>query len=182
MLSTPWWSHVLLLLAAAIVGAAVPLQAGTNAQLAKVLGHPLWATAGSLSVSLTLTLTAIAVLRVPVPRLAAISAGPLWVWVGGLYGMIFLITSLLVAPRLGAAAFMVAVIGGQVIASLVIDRFALAGFEQKPITPWRLAGVALIIGGIFLIQFNPGGGGKAKADASAEPGNPPEGSSENPPA
>lgn len=176
MLSTPWWSHVLLLLAAALVGAAVPLQAGTNAQLAKVLCHPLWATAGSLTVSLTLTLAAIAISRVPVPRLGAIGAGPLWVWIGGLYGMIFLVTSLLVAPRLGAAAFMVAVIGGQVIASLLIDRFALAGFEQKPITPWRLAGVALIIAGIFFIQFNPGGGGKAKAEASADPGDP----SENP--
>jgi len=160
-----------MLLATAIVGAAVPLQAGTNAQLARFAGHPLWATAISLIVSLVLALLVILALRLPVPRPAAMAGAPLWVWLGGLYGCVFLVTSLIVAPRLGAAVFMVAVIGGQVVASLLIDRFALAGFEQRIITPWRLAGVVLIIAGIVLMQVgaNDTGARPSASDPAANP-------------
>lgn len=172
MPSNPWWIHIVMLLAAAVVGAAVPLQAGTNAQLARVVGHPLLATSISLTVSLVLALAVSIALRLPLPRPAAMLAAPAWVWFGGFYGFVFLVTSMVVAPRLGAAVFMVAVIGGQVIASLLIDRFALAGFEQKAITPWRLAGVAFIIAGIVLMQVAPGQSG-AKASTAARPSGPP---------
>ena len=173
MSSNLWWSHILMLLAAAVVGAAVPLQAGTNGQLARIVGHPLWATSISLVVSLVLALAASFALRLPLPRLAAVASAPAWVWFGGFYGFVFLVTSMVVAPRLGAAVFMVAVIGGQVVASLLIDRFALAGFEQRAITPWRLAGVAFIIAGIVLMQVGPGGNTAKPAAASKPSGLPP---------
>ena len=42
------------LLVALLAGAAVPFQAGANAALGRLLGHPLWATLISLAVSVLL--------------------------------------------------------------------------------------------------------------------------------
>ena len=162
-----------MLMAAGVVGAAVPLQAGTNAQLARYVAHPLWSSCVSLAVSLLVGLVVILALRLPLPRPASVAAAPAWVWTGGIYGIVFLVTSMVVAPRLGAAAFMVAVIGGQVLASLVIDRFALVGFEQRAITPWRMAGVVLILAGILLMQVSTGGEGAKAAAPGETSGQPP---------
>ena len=40
---------------------------------------------------------------------------------------------------------------GQLIASLLVDQFGWLGFRMQPISPTRLAGVALLLGGVGLI-------------------------------
>ena len=55
------------MLIALLAGAAVPFQAGSNAALGRLLGHPLWAAGVSLLVSLMLLIPALLVLRAPLP-------------------------------------------------------------------------------------------------------------------
>ena len=110
-------ASLFLLLPALIAGAVVPFQAGANATLGRLLGHPLWATLVSLAVSIAVILPVMAAFRVPIPTIDAASKGPWWIWTGGLAGVIYITAALLLAPRLGAANFMVAVIAGQMIAS-----------------------------------------------------------------
>nr|WP_245449186.1 DMT family transporter [Ensifer sp. NM-2] len=59
----------------------------------------------------------------------------------------------MLAPKLGAASFIVAVIAGQMAVSVVIDHFGLMGFPEKPVSLARLVGVALIIGGMVITQI-----------------------------
>jgi len=42
-------------------------------------------------------------------------------------------------------------VGGQMIASLIVDHYGLLGFAREPVDVTRLVGVALLLGGIFLI-------------------------------
>ena len=146
-------TSLFLLLPALIAGAVVPFQAGANATLGRLLGHPLWATLVSLAVSIAVILPVMAAFRVPIPTIDAASKGPWWIWTGGLAGVIYITAALLLAPRLGAANFMVAVIAGQMIASLAIDHFGLMGFAPRPVDPARLAGVLLIVGGMVVTQW-----------------------------
>lgn len=146
-------ASLFLLLPALIAGAVVPFQAGANATLGRLLGHPLWATLVSLAVSIAVILPVMAAFRVPNPAIDAASKGPWWIWTGGLAGVIYITAALLLAPRLGAANFMVAVIAGQMIASLAIDHFGLMGFSPRPVNPARLAGVLLIVGGMVVTQW-----------------------------
>lgn len=146
-------ASLFLLLPALIAGAVVPFQAGANATLGRLLGHPLWATLVSLAVSIAVILPVMAAFRVSAPTIDAASKGPWWIWTGGLAGVIYITAALLLAPRLGAANFMVAVIAGQMIASLAIDHFGLMGFAARPVNPARLAGVLLIIGGMVVTQW-----------------------------
>ena len=149
----PSLSSLLLLAAAIFAGAVVPLQAGANANLGRLLGHPLWATVVSLGVSLALILPLLIALRAPLPGFAAALKGPWWIWIGGGAGVIYITAALILAPKLGAASFIVAVIAGQMAISMLIDHFGLMGFPVKPINAARLTGLLLIIGGMVVTQI-----------------------------
>lgn len=144
----------LLLLVAILVGAAVPLQAAANAMLSHVLGHPLWASLVSLGVSVVCVVLMMIVLKIPAPAMGQIAKGPWWIWAGGIVGFLYVTAALMIAPKLGAAGFTVAVIVGQIVISALIDQFGLMGFPQAPIKATRLIGIALIIGGMILVQMS----------------------------
>jgi transporter family-2 protein len=61
----------------------------------------------------------------------------------------------LLAPRMGAAGFIASVVAGQMLASLLLDHFALAGYPPRPINPWRLSGAALVVAGVLAMQMAP---------------------------
>ncbi|OCP38215.1 DMT family transporter [Ensifer sp. LC163] len=144
---------LLLILAAVFAGAVVPLQAGANAVLGRLIGHPLWATAVSLGVSLALIIPIMIAFRVPMPSPGAALKGPWWIWIGGAAGVIYITAALLLAPKLGAASFIVAAIAGQMAVSIIIDHFGLMGFPEKQVSVARLVGVALIISGMVITQI-----------------------------
>lgn len=142
-----------LFLLALIAGALVPLQGGANAALGRALGNPLWASVASLVVSLIVILPVMAGLRVPMPDIAAALAQPRWVWIGGIAGIIYVTSAIFLIPVMGAAGFMVAVIAGQLIAAVLIDRFGLMGIAPKPLDLWRILGAGMVLAGATLFQF-----------------------------
>jgi bacterial/archaeal transporter family-2 protein len=142
----------LLLLLAFAAGVLLPLQAGINAQLRSVLGSPLAAALVSFVVGTAgLALVAL-VLRAPTPFRAAWESSAWWHWVGGLIGAVYVLTTIILAPKLGAATLTAAVVAGQMIASLLLDQYGLVGFPLHPISAARLVGAALVIGGVVLVQ------------------------------
>lgn len=138
--------------AALIAGVLVPLQAGANAALGRGLGHPLWATMISLAVSAICVVPVMLALRVSGPSIAGLADQPKWIWIGGIVGVVYITAALLLAPKLGAAIFMTAVIAGQILASLAIDYFGLVGFQAKPLTLPRLIGAAVVVAGVLVMQ------------------------------
>lgn len=144
---------VIPLLIALLAGAAVPFQAGSNAALGKLLGHPLWATLVSLAVSVLMVLPALLLMRAPAPQLAALGQAPWWAWFGGVAGVAYITAALILTPRLGAAGFIVCVVAGQVLSSLAIDQWGLMGLPVRPVNGLRIAGVTLIVVGMLLVQW-----------------------------
>lgn len=138
---------------AVAAGAGVPFQAASNAALGRALGHPLWGTLASLSVSLVAVAALLLIMRVPAPALGAAVRGPAWWWIGGVAGVVYITAALLLAPRLGVASFMVSVVAGQMLASLVIDHCGLMGLAHRPAGVARLAGVGLMLLGMVVLQM-----------------------------
>jgi transporter family-2 protein len=140
------------LLLALLAGVLLPIQAGVNAQLRASLGEPLMAALVSFLVG-TVGLAALTIaLRLSVPATAAFTRTPWWHWAGGLLGAGYVVATIVLAPRLGAATLIAAVVAGQMVASLVLDQYGLVGFPIHPITGARVLGAALVIGGVLLIQ------------------------------
>ena len=147
-------SSLLPMAIAVVAGAAVPFQAGSNAALGRALGHPLWATLSSLAVSVLVVVPLMMLMRVPAPALGAAAQGPAWWWLGGVSGVAYITAALILTPKLGAASFIVSVIAGQMLASLLIDHYGLMGLAPKPAGGWRVAGIALILLGMVVVQMN----------------------------
>ncbi|KAF1037270.1 MAG: hypothetical protein GAK33_03203 [Burkholderia lata] len=142
-----------LAVAAFVAGALVPLQGGSNAALGRALGHPLWASVASLTVSLLVVLPVLLATRAHAPLIGDALQRPLWTWLGGLAGVIYITLALILTPRLGATTFIVCVVAGQTLASLLIDHYGLMGLAQRLATPGRIAGVALIFAGMIVVQW-----------------------------
>lgn len=135
---------------AVLAGTLIPLQFALNSQLKIRLDNPYYATLASIMVSAVFLICVCLVMRNPLPSLAP--GTPWWVWTGGFVGAIYLFISMILAPKLGATALVASIIGGQMLCSLILDHFGLIGFAQHSLNAGRLAGVALLAAGVFLIQ------------------------------
>jgi transporter family-2 protein len=85
------------------------------------------------------------------PARAQFAVVPHWAWAGGFLGAFYVLCTIVVGPRLGAAALLALVILGQLTTSLLVDHFGWLGFPQHPLTLTRLFGVALLFAGAMLI-------------------------------
>jgi transporter family-2 protein len=91
-------------------------------------------------------------LRLPLPEAASFARPRWWFWLGGVLGVGYLTVSLVLAPRIGVAAMIAAVVAGQMLASLLLDHFGWLGLAREPATPWRLLGALLIVAGVVLLR------------------------------
>ncbi|WP_426780934.1 DMT family transporter [Pseudomonas syringae] len=135
-----------------LAGVVLPFQAASNATVGRVLGHFLWGALVSLIVSVAVIITALIVLRVPVPDFGKALQGPWWLWIGGFLGAIYVGGAASLIPKLGAGGFLLLVVAGQIIASVVVDHFGFMGLTAKPVNIAKIVGVMLILGGVVLVQ------------------------------
>lgn len=142
----------ILLFLAVLLGVALPVQVGVNAQLRVGVGHPMVAATLSFAVGTLGLLAVTALLRPGLPAAGAALRMPWWTWTGGLLGALYIASTIILAPKLGAAALLAAIVAGQMLASLVLDHFGLLGFPVLPISPMRVAAVLLIIIGVLMLQ------------------------------
>lgn len=143
-----WWVAGLAL----AVGGLLAVQAGANAKLSEAVKSPLAGALLTAVVALVGTAVVAVVARPPVPSAADLGSAPWWAWVGGLVGSAYVLVAILAAHRLGAVALVGFVLAGQLAASVALDHFGLVGFEVRPATAARLAGVALLLVGVYLVQ------------------------------
>jgi bacterial/archaeal transporter family-2 protein len=143
---------ILLLMLAIGAGVLLPVQAGINAQLRSAVGSPLAAGLISFLVGTAGLAALVFLMRAPATFRPAWDATPWWYWVGGLIGGVYVVASIVLAPRLGAATMVAAIVAGQMIASLLLDQYGLLGFPIHPISGLRVLGAALVIGGVMLVQ------------------------------
>ncbi len=142
------------ILLALLAGAVMPMQSGVNSTLAQNSEGVIWASFISFVVG-TLSLFLIALLsRQEWPVMANLKHAPWWAWTGGLMGALFVATSTLLAPKLGAATMMALFVAGQLTMSVVLDHFGWATFPQHSINLWRIMGILMLFGGVLLIRFN----------------------------
>jgi transporter family-2 protein len=137
------------LILALAVGALVAFQPPANSQLAHHVGD-LGAAFISLLIS-TLIVTVLLLVFGEPGRLGALSSfKPEWV-IGGIAGAAIVAVSLIAVRPLGVGGVTAALVAGQLIASVAIDRLGVLGVREVPIGWTRVAGVALVIGGALLV-------------------------------
>ena len=141
--------------ALAVSGALlIPAQAAMNARLRVFVFNPLYtALINHLGgVLISLLVIGLTVRLNQLGNWRGVLDAPWWALCGGLIGACFIVIATLCLPRIGAASFSVAVIGGQLVGALLLDQFGWLGLEQRLLTAPRLTGVLLIFVSIWLMQ------------------------------
>ena len=132
-------------------GFGLTLQIGMNSKLRTVLQNANTAALISFLVGTTGLVVLLAVTRTPMPARDTLASVPAWAWFGGLMGAFYVAISTVVASQLGTASLLGLALSGQLAMALVVDHFGWLGMPEHPITLTRLAGVALLGFGAWLV-------------------------------
>lgn len=137
-------------------GAIVAGQSRINGDLAVRSGDQLFATALSFSSGLVLIAAITACRRSGRAGLRTAwqsfrsGTPPRWLYLGGVFGAVTVLSQTVTVGVLGVALFTVAIVGGQVLGGLIVDRTGFAGVLRQPLTSPRLIGAGLAIGAALL--------------------------------
>ncbi|KQR54024.1 hypothetical protein ASF88_04080 [Leifsonia sp. Leaf336] len=160
--SIPLW---LALVCAMICGAGIALQSRINGELGSRLGDGVTAAVISFGSGLLILIVAMAIAPVGrrgLRRVVAAVRGrelPWWYVAGGAAGAFLVLSQGVAAAVLGVALFTVAVVAGQTVSGLVLDRIGLGPGGRRPITPARLAGALIALGAVTWAVSSQFGGG-----------------------
>lgn len=141
-------------LAGVLAGLGNPFQTGMNLRLRQKFGSPFVATlisfVGSLLFLLLVLFASGQTLHYPIARLIA---NPLWIWTGGVIGVIFLTGNILLLPRIGGVQTVIFPVFGQIAMSLIIDQYGLFYAPQTPVTALRILGATLVVVGVLIVSL-----------------------------
>jgi bacterial/archaeal transporter family-2 protein len=132
-----------------IVGGLIAMQAPINAQLGRATGS---FPAAFVSFLIgTLLLAAVVLVTGKAGGLSSTFDVRWFYLLGGLLGAAYVTTVLITVKTVGAGGVAAATVTGQLTASVLLDRLGVFGLEQLALSPDRIAGVALLLAGTFLI-------------------------------
>ena len=97
-----------------------------------------------------LFLTVIVVATGRAGRLPEFRRAPAWQLTGGLIGVVTVVAALSAVSTIGAAGLTAALVTGQLIGSVAIDRAGAFGLTLRPVSRRRALGVALLVAGTLL--------------------------------
>ncbi len=86
-------------------------------------------------------------------RKAFTTNAPWWIWMGGILGAIIVYGNAWLIPMIGVSVFMMALLIGQLLLSLLMERHGWLGAPKKHISWTQFAGILIMLAGIFLIKF-----------------------------
>jgi bacterial/archaeal transporter family-2 protein len=135
---------------ATAIGGALALQAPLNSMLGRTVGG-LTASVVAFTVGL-LALLAVSVTAGGLSGIAQFGDAPWWALVGGgLISALYVASIVWTVRALGAGGLTAATITGQFAIAMIVDHFGWLGVERQPITASKLAGLALLAAGTWLV-------------------------------
>ena len=139
--------------AAMVAGGCVVVQQALNATLRSELSSSaFWAAFVSYTAGMLTLLFVLVVTGEPWPALSMIAKSSPLSWIGGVFGTVYIVASIMLLPRLGAMTVIALLITGQMLTSVAFDHFGLFGLAQRPIDLYRAGGAVLLVLGVLLVR------------------------------
>lgn len=146
---------LLWILFACLMGVAVCLQGATNGSLGARIGVP-----ATVAINSSVVFVAAVTIWWFAPAFGADegrSSGPqrgwpVWLFLGGVYGLVVLGLAAWLFPRLGAGPTMALMVTAQLVTGLVLDHLGWPA-DPLPVSPVRVVGVLLLMAGTVLVLW-----------------------------
>jgi bacterial/archaeal transporter family-2 protein len=140
-----------------LAGSLLAVQAGANTQLAKATGSPFAATTIQVLIAGALLL-AVTAATGTMFAFTSLPNAPLWHASGGIATAIYVASTILLFPRLGAVVTVGLFIAGQMLASLGLDMFGILGVPRQPLEIGAIIGALAVLAGAAGIVLGQKGG------------------------
>lgn len=140
--------NALLVILAAVMGAASAVQGATNATLSGRIGLRTAVFVNALVVCAGASIAWLAAPR----ALRSDPASPWWLYTGGVYGLTIIAGAAFAFPRLGAGATTAWMVAAQLATALALDHYGIPG-GRVAVTPVRLVGAGLLLVGAVLVLW-----------------------------
>lgn len=141
---------------AVLAGSTLAVQARVNAVLGDRLGDPVAAALSNFVVGLVLV-TAATVLTgagrrgaLALPDRMRQGRFPWWFLLAGFVGALFVLTQVLAAGALGVSVLLLAVVVGQSLGGLAVDRWGIGPGGVRRLTVRRVLGTALVVAAVLV--------------------------------
>ncbi len=135
-----------------LVGVAMTIQSGVNAQLRVQINNPLLATFLSFLGGFLLLCILVFFNRQPLPALRDFTEISWYKYIGGFLGAFVVYAVIISVHRIGAADMFILIVAGQLITAVIMDHYGLLGLKMNPITMQKLLGVLLVVAGAYLVN------------------------------
>lgn len=145
-------SNLIYLLLALVTGALIPIQAATNAAFSKSTGNPYITGAVVFVIGLAAMLVFLFVTKTALPERQHLTAAPAYSYLGGIIVAIYVVMITILVPRIGVGTAIAFIVTGQILCAVTIDHFGLFNVQVRHVDVSRIAGVLLMIGGIYLVM------------------------------
>jgi transporter family-2 protein len=133
-----------------LAGMAIPVMAAMSGGIGLRVGNPSFATATVFGLAFLVTLAAS--LAWGMPRFDQVAAVPPYLYLGGLCVAFYGLSITIVGPRFGLANAIFCVLVGQIVCAALIDHFGWFGTTPAKLDGTRLAGMAVMVGGLLLAK------------------------------
>jgi len=132
------------------IGIGLPLQTSINSRLRASVGSPFLAS----GISFTIGTLFLAIMTLGIDHSLLFSGQvfqtqPVWIWLGGLFGVIYLTSNILLFPKLGSVQTVIMPVLGQILMGLLIDDFGWFASPKNPLTWVRGLGAVLVLLGVI---------------------------------
>ena len=134
-----------------LTGIGIPILAALNGGLGARLGSPLAASMILFGLAFLIA-SAGALITGSLGAVRFIGDIPAHFYFGGLFVAFYVIAVTFIAPRFGVGNAIFFVLVGQLVSAATIDHFGLFGAIRSAIDLKRVAGIALMIAGIYLAR------------------------------
>src|SRR5262245_44544453 len=133
-----------------VAGGLLAVQAGANTQLSKATGSPIAATTIQVIVAGVLLLL-VAAATGTLAAFGRLPEVPWWHAIGGIATAIYVASTIILFPRLGAVVTVGLFIAGQMLASLALDASGALGVPHNSIDAATILGTLAVLGGAAAI-------------------------------
>jgi len=143
-----------------VIGFVMATFNATQSRVNGALGHFVGSAITAALVSFGSGLVVVTLIVLSVPRFRAafqsipelVRSGELkwWQCIGGISGAFYVIGQGFIVPIIGVAIFTIAIVAGQTVSSLFVDKFGLGPAGPRAVSMWRIFSAALAIVGVVV--------------------------------
>ena len=134
-------------------GMCMASQTAVNSHLGLVVGSRFYAALINFCVGLTILFVLYLILGRGKKGKAEDQSSPWWIWIGGLFGVLFVVGNIISAQALGTGMAVIILLTGLMIGGLLVDQFGLFESKQRRVSRKEILGVMVMVVGAALFHL-----------------------------